>query len=149
MKQVATTPIACLHRLLSRSTAGKESGNGKAFRRQRALRWLVRSIIIRRSTPHALCFPIGTSTPALEQTSDTTHPPSPRLDSHGRPAWVLPTPLVAWELSEVRGRAPPLADQWVTSGHFPPPSPPNPVGLAGDPFLGTESCFDNVRVSGS
>lgn len=41
------------------------------------------------------------------------------------------------ELSEVWGRAPPLADQWVTSGLF----PPNPMGLAGDPFLGTEVLF--------
>lgn len=103
------------------------------------------------SEQHTTCvmFPDWDKIPcALEQTSDTTHPPSPRLrmaDRHGCPS--SPPPLAAWELSEVRGRAPPLADQWVTSGHF----PPNPMGLAGDPsspFLGTESCFDNVRVGG-
>lgn len=31
-------------------------------------------------------------------------------------------------------------------GAFSAASPPKTMGLAGDPFLGTESCFDNMRV---
>lgn len=81
MKQVATSShswTTCC------ATDREQESNGKAFRRQHALH----------SEQHTTCvmFPDWDKTLRWEQTSDTTHPPSPRL------AWQtgMGGPLYAW-----------------------------------------------------